>query len=182
MDYGTISETQLAALLGIAMRQRNIGTHVMEFGTLSGNTTANLARMMPDHHILTCSLPGGVKPSLDFTADEHTGYALAPVFPNDVSPRITHFACDSAVLELPEVALGLVLVDGGHSTAYVLNDFYKASRMVVTGGVVVFHDYGIDGLGGITAVKLAVDRIMEQNQTWDWVIWENMFVIGKKNE
>lgn len=172
-DRGTIRREQTMLLVGLASGQRDVGTHALEFGTLYGTTTTNIARAMPKHHVLTCSLPPGVIPLLSSTKSELEFYPKeAPVFPEDVRNRITHYQCDSADLYLDfKVKLGFIFIDGGHSYEYVWNDFKKAVPRMVRGSVVVFDDYGEDGRGGITGVKRAVDEIVAAYSDWEWTEW-----------
>lgn len=181
-DYGTVSVTQLVMLAGIASGQQTIGTHILEFGTLSGGTTTNLARMLPRHKVITVSLPPDATFSLAGDQSDLVFSTVAPKFGSDVASRITHIQCDSANLVLgPETALGFVFIDGGHSEAYVLNDFAKSMPYLVAGAVVVFHDYGIEGKSGISAVKKAVDAIMERHPDWSWMHWvDHGLVWGRK--
>ena len=173
-DYGTVSITQLVMMIGIASGQHRIGTHILEFGTLAGGTTTNLARMLPHHHVITVSLPPDTDHSLVGDQSDLVFSGVTPKFGPDVAHRITHLRLDSANLVLgPEIALGFVFIDGCHSEAYVLNDFAKAEPNVVPGGLVMFHDYGIDGKSGITGVKNAVDSIMTTHPSWDWMHWKD---------
>lgn len=171
-DYGTVSITQLVMMIGVVSGQQRVGTHALEFGTLSGGTTTNLARMLPNHKVITVSLPPNTNHALAGDQSDLVFSGVAPKFGPDVAHRITHIHCDSASLVLaPKTALGFVFIDGGHSEAYVLNDFGKAFPNVVSGGVVMFHDYGVEGKSGISAVKKAADAIMGWHHEWSWTHW-----------
>lgn len=181
-NYGTIRRHQLQMLMGIASMQQNVGTHALEFGTFTGATTNNIARMLPRHIVFTCSLPVGLKPMLNEAQSDLSFSQYEVEFAADVKNRIVHFKCDSAILGLPEnTRLGFVFIDGAHSSDYVLNDFQKCLPFLVSGAVVVFHDYGMDCCDGITSVKETVDSIMERFSNWTWIHWkENSLIWGVK--
>src|SRR5436190_15243226 len=100
--YGTISREQGLLLMGIASGVQGVGTHALEFGTLFGVTATNIARMLPNHTVLTCSLPVAITPRLASSKGELEHYPKElPTFPEDVRGRVVHISCDSALLELP---------------------------------------------------------------------------------
>ena len=60
----------------------------------------------------------------------------------DLQDVITPIRCDSAVLgKLFSQRVGLLFIDGDHSYESVASDFHAWSPQLVSGGVLVFHDY-----------------------------------------
>jgi methyltransferase family protein len=142
-------------LLGLAAGQQAIGTHAVEIGTFNGVTTANLARMLPRHKLITVSLPMGQVPVLAYHESDMGFNSSGPCsFPEDVAGRIEHWLVDSASLKLEAShQLGFCFIDGSHTYDYVVNDFNQLYPFVVAGGVMAFHDYGEGHAEVVAAVR-----------------------------
>lgn len=164
-----MGDADFAMLIGLAFGQKNIGKLAVEIGTLHGITTVNLARVLPNHKIITVSMPKDATPVLNSTPSDADFFGIIPAFEDDVKDRIEHMPCDSADLELPNAPIGFAFIDGGHSVEYVVNDFHKVLPLMAQGGLIVFHDYGIDNSCGITAVKTAVDSLADKYPNYDWM-------------
>lgn len=176
-----ITGKELDILCALAAGQRDIGTHALEIGTYHGTTTTSIARMLPRHKIITVSMPKGGVPLISSTPSDAAFFGTVPVFGDDVKDRIEHLQCDSATLDFSDwIAFGFVFIDGAHSTEYVLNDFLKVIPFLAIGGLIVLHDYGTDNLLGITAVRVAVDKLMEDYGHWDWVRYAETSLIWVK--
>jgi methyltransferase family protein len=127
---------------------------IVEIGTFDGRTTLNLAVNAPAQTPVF---------TLDLPPDEAAAYALAPGerqyvdkpkpgarFRTAVGPwssaagRITQLHGDSATFDWSPYAgkAGLAFVDGSHAYEYVKKDSETAMRLIASGGIVLWHDYG----------------------------------------
>jgi len=130
------------------------GTIIVEIGTFDGRTTLNLAVNAPAQTPVF---------TLDLPPDEAAAFALAPGerqyvdkpkpgarfraarTPWDAAAqRITQLHGDSATFDWsPYVGqAGLVFVDGSHAYEYVKKDSETALRLIASGAIVLWHDYG----------------------------------------
>lgn len=160
-------------LAAIAMMQRGIGHYALEIGTLYGEQTANIARALPDHFIITVDIPPDAKHALPPDAGDLKYVGKQPHFPPDVADRIEAMRIDSALLALPPaIDLGFTFIDGAHSYEYALNDFHKALASSVNGAIIAFHDMGI--WPGVTR---AVNELIAQHPTWEWYAFEGTSLV-----
>ncbi len=130
------------------------GRIIVEIGTFDGRTTLNLAVNAPAQTPVF---------TLDLPPDEAAAFALAPGerqyvdkpkpgarFRAAPSPwsaaaaQITQLHGDSATFDWSPYAAkaGLVFVDGSHAYDYVKKDSETAMRLIASGGIVLWHDYG----------------------------------------
>lgn len=159
----------------LALMQRDVGKHSVEFGTFMGSTTTNIARAT-GHVVYTVDIPAG-KPTRFEIGKQNAKYiGHTPTFGDDVKGRIVHILIDSADLELPpNLEVGFAFIDGAHTYDYTWNDFLKVKPLLVKNAVVVFHDVGI-----WNEVSKAVDEIMEQHPSWQWTAYgETSLVWGR---
>lgn len=148
----------------LALMQREIGLHAVEIGTFHGETTTNIARAMPHHIVVTVDIPFEAIPKFPFNAHERKYLGAAPEFPDDVKDRIERILIDSADLSLSkEMEVGFAFIDGAHTYEYAKNDFAKIEPLLVSGGVVVFHDVGMSA-----GVGKAVEEIIAKYPKWLW--------------
>jgi hypothetical protein len=149
---GNVNLAELA-ILAQAAAAIPPGAIVVEIGTFDGRTTLNLAVNAASAAVFTLDLP----------PDERAAFTLAPgerqyvdkpqpgARFRDCDPawqpaarRITQMLGDSATFDWSpyQGRAGLVFVDGSHAYEYVRKDSATAMRLVVPGGIVLWHDYG----------------------------------------
>jgi len=130
-------------------------SNLFEIGTFDGRTALNLALNSPSH----CRVY-----TLDLLPDMQTRYSLASgerhmvekeepgirykkyrdVYTEEVS-SIHQLYGDSATFDFSPYrqTCSLVFVDGSHAYDYALKDTQSAMSLVMPGGVILWHDYGI---------------------------------------
>ncbi len=124
----------------------------LEIGTFEGNTTVNLiANAPPDARIVTVDLPPGwdgesaiAVPSIQVNtvAGAHIGKHFADS--SQYRDRITQVFEDSQTFDWTlRAPYDFILIDGCHTYEYVLSDTRNALEVIRSGGVVVWHDYGV---------------------------------------
>jgi predicted O-methyltransferase YrrM len=158
MDYHEI--------LALSCIVKHIGPrNILEIGTSDGNTTANLAANSPANaHITTIDLPPEwngemelVVPRLmvNVTARNKVGVQYMR---SDHSTKITQVFCDSVKLDWGKMPLpfDMVVIDGCHYYEYVRKDTENAINHLRSGGILVWHDYGM-----IEDVSKVVDSVAE---------------------
>lgn len=129
-------------LMGLIAGQRPFGNYAVEIGTYEGVTTSNIARLLPDHHVLTVSLPPDATPALAYHPGDMALNKVPTIFDPTVKDRITHLLEDSSKLELPaDAKVGFAFIDGSHTYDYVMNDFELIYANVIRNSLIVFHDY-----------------------------------------
>ena len=149
---GNVNLAELA-ILAQAAAAIPPGGIVVEIGTFDGRTTLNLAVNAAPADVFTLDLP----------PDERAAFALAPgerQYVDKPQPgarfrgcdpawqaaarRITQLLGNSATFDWSPYGgrAGLVFVDGSHAYEYVRKDSETAMRLVVPGGIVLWHDYG----------------------------------------
>jgi hypothetical protein len=150
---GNVSLGELAILAQVAAGIP-AGSEVIEIGTFDGRTTINLAVNAPaGSAIFTLDLPphGLAHLPLDVGERQYVekpgsgarfaqgGRSTTP------ARRITQLFGDSATFDWSNHygKAGLVFVDGSHAYDYVQADCATAIRLVLGGGAVVWHDYGV---------------------------------------
>lgn len=123
---------------------------IVEFGTLRGRTTYNLAVNSPGE-VYTVDLGSDSNEGVDVDVNvEKRGYPshktgeLYLTAPESVKSRIHQIIGDSTKLDLSHLygKAGIVIVDGGHSYEVCKSDSEKALRLVKKGGVIIWDDYG----------------------------------------
>ncbi len=131
------------------------GTNLFEIGTFDGRTSLNLAFSSPSN----CSLY-----TLDLLPTEETFFPLTPgerymmgkemsgeqlekyqESANSIVNKIHRLFGDSALFDFSPYknSCSLVFIDGSHAYEHVKSDTYAAMDMIRSGGVIVWHDYGI---------------------------------------
>lgn len=161
---GRLPQSESYIVGTLALMQREVGLHAVEIGTFYGETTTNIARAMPCHHVLTVDLPEGCEQSFAVHENDKRLALLKkePQFGEDVRDRIQQIYADSASMELSKLLeIGFAFIDGSHTYEYAHNDFNKISPLLVNGGMVVFHDV----MGG---VGKAVQEIIDSTPRWLW--------------
>jgi predicted O-methyltransferase YrrM len=151
---GNVRISELAILSAVAAGCEN-HSNIFEIGTFDGRTTLNLALSAPAQcHIFTLDLPPGQATRFRIVEGErHMVRKPAPgsryeqyraTHPQAIG-RIHQLLGDSATFDYApyENSCALVFVDGSHAYEYVKSDTDAAMRMVRSGGVVIWHDYGI---------------------------------------
>jgi len=143
---------------------------IVEFGTLRGRTTYNLA-LNSDEVVTTVDIGNVAGEAIDVGANiekhPYPSHKTGELFlngPANVRNKIRQVIGDSTKLEFPELygKAGLVIVDGGHSYEVCKSDSVKALRLVKEGGVIVWDDYGSYWPG----VKQALDELSSSIQLY----------------
>jgi predicted O-methyltransferase YrrM len=149
---GNVSLSELAVLN--ALCRTHGARELFEIGTFDGRTTLNLAANS-DGKVFTLDLPAGhatkfeVQGADNRYVDKPASGARFTSDPNRRLPeaqRITQLFGDSASFDFSpwHGKIDLVFVDGAHSYDFVVNDTRVALRLLKpTGGVIVWHDYGV---------------------------------------
>jgi hypothetical protein len=141
--------------LGIA----DVPGDVVEVGVLLGGGTYKLCRYFereaPRKRVFAIDV---FDPSFDVTASAG-GPVMADLYHEVLAGRdqravfdevtrdcrnLVVVAEDSATARVPSEQLAFGYVDGNHSAPYVRNDFDLVWSRLSPGGVVAFHDYGVD--------------------------------------
>jgi len=153
---GNVRNSELAILSALASDCRD-GTRLFEIGTFDGRTTLNLALSSPAHcTVHTLDLPSNLEPKFALAKGErhmvdkprsgaryekYRGRHPAAV------GKIHQLLGDSATFDFSFYAdtCSLVFVDGSHHYDYVISDTLAAMKMVMRGGVVIWHDDGVWG-------------------------------------
>lgn len=150
---GNVNLAELA-VLAQAAAAIPVGTMIVEIGTFDGRTTLNLAVNAPaPTRVVTLDLPPGDAAAYALAPGERhyvdkprPGARIRAAAPpwSDSSVRITQLSGDSATFDWTPYAgqAGLVFVDGSHAYDYVRKDSESARRLVASGGLVLWHDYG----------------------------------------
>ena len=153
-ENGNVRISELGVLSALAADCRD-GSNLFEIGTFDGRTTLNLALNAPPQcKIHTLDLPPELETALSLAAGERyvsnkpkpgTRYeACRRAYPAAVG-RIHQSLGDSATFDYSPYrdSCSLVFVDGAHSYDYAISDTRAAMSMVESGGIVVWHDYGV---------------------------------------
>ena len=152
---GNVRLSELA-ILALAAKQCPSGSTLFEIGTFDGRTSLNLAWNAPaDARIFTMDLPAAADPSLEIEQGENylathriepgARFRDARFAGSDTVRKITQLRCDSADFKVGELAgkCALVFVDGSHSHEYATSDTQLALDLLATGGMIIWHDYGV---------------------------------------
>jgi predicted O-methyltransferase YrrM len=153
-ENGNVRISELGILSAFAAECRN-ASNLFEVGTFDGRTTLNLALNAPSGcHIYTLDLPPdqatkyglatGERHMVDKTASGLRYEKYRGAYPSVIA-RIHQLFGDSATFDYSAYtdSCSLVFVDGSHAYEYALADTSAAMKIVETGGIVVWHDYGI---------------------------------------
>jgi hypothetical protein len=136
---------------------------ILEFGTFTGRTAYNLALNTSDK-IYTVDIGSNVDAGSNTAGVSYPEYTPGELFRDDpdVKNKIELIVGDSRTLDFSRFygAMGMVIVDGGHSYEVAKSDSRSALRMVRTGGIVVWDDYGEFWPG----VKSAVDELIDPDK------------------
>jgi len=168
-ENGNVRSSELGLLSHLAKNCED-GTLLFEIGTFDGRTTMNLALNSPPRcRVITLDLPPGEKTRYALENGEmhfvhtktgHRYKKYAAVYPARVE-KITQELGDSAQFDFSDYyeSCALVFVDGSHAYDYAVSDTQAAMRLVRTGGVVIWHDYGM--WEGVTK---ALEELEEKNK------------------
>jgi predicted O-methyltransferase YrrM len=135
---------------------------ILEIGTSDGNTTLNLvANGAPDATITTVDLPtdwnGGYSMKVPETLNNVTDrMTVGRQYKNTVyESSITQVLGDSADIDFASLngPFDFAFIDGCHYYEYVKKDTENCERVMSSGAVMVWHDYGM-----IKDVSRAVDE------------------------
>ncbi len=167
---GNIRASELAAINSIAIGCDDF-SNIFEIGTFDGRTALNLALSSPSNcRIFTLDLPPDMESRFQLAIGEdhmvkkaRSGMRIDRYRKSHphVTRKIEQLYGDSATFDFSdyENSCSLVFVDGSHAYDYVIADSRTAMRLVKSGGVIIWHDYGIwDG------VTKALEEIEAQSQ------------------
>ena len=144
---------ELCALLSI-LKYCHCET-VLEVGTYDGNTALNFALNTPEESgcVATIDLPEGKNSSLALPVNRsnaNPSEVIGRQFrQSPAAPRIISIRHDTATLNWEELPgpFDLIFIDGCHDYRYVKNDTEKALKVLKENGLVVWHDYNLQGVG-----------------------------------
>lgn len=107
--------------------------NILEIGTYDGNTTLNLAVNSPFDTLIT---------TVDITDKAQIGSQYRDT---DYSKKIIQIFGDSAKIDWSRMSIpfDIVFIDGCHYCEYVNKDTQNAMRYLKSGGIIVWHDYGM---------------------------------------
>ena len=151
---GNVRVSELA-MLALAAADVPAGSEIIEIGTFDGRTALNLAiNAQPGVSIATLDLPPDQQSALAIEESERR-YVDKPAPGARLrqcgeawrasAARVVQMHGDSATYDWSAHVgrAGLVFVDGSHAYDYVRKDSEIAMRLVRSGGVVLWHDYGV---------------------------------------
>lgn len=126
--------------------------NILEIGTYKGNTTLNLAANTPtDTKITTVDLGPDWDGRLELEIpNSHVSVTNANKIGSQYkstkhSKKITQIFGDSATIDWRRMPIpfDVVFIDGCHYYTYVKKDTLNAIRHLKSGGILVWHDYGM---------------------------------------
>lgn len=151
---GNVRLSELA-ILALAASEVPRGSEIIEIGTFDGRTALNLAINAPAGiSIATLDLPADQQSALEIEASERR-YVDKPAPGARLrqcgdawrgsAARVVQLHGDSATYDWSAHLgrAGLVFVDGSHAYDYAKKDSETAMRLVMPGGLVLWHDYGV---------------------------------------
>lgn len=164
---GTSISVEEACQLGAVVKHIK-ARKVLEIGTYDGNTALVLAANVDAAGVVvTVDLPP------DFSTDEQDSLAysdgefnLTPrnelgrqYKTHNLEARIKQVYGDSGKLDWGTLGgpFDLVFIDGCHTEAYVRSDSENAMKHLASGGIILWHDYGM-----ISAVSNVVDAFAQE--------------------
>ncbi len=136
---------------------------ILEFGTFTGRTAYNLA-LNAATKVYTVDIGRNVDACSNAAGVTYPEYIPGEFFLDDpeLGDKIELVVGDSMTLNFSRFygAMGMVIVDGGHSYEVAKSDTKNALRLVRPGGIVVWDDYGDFWPG----VKSAVDELIDPDR------------------
>ncbi len=143
---------ELCALL--AMLKHSHCESVLEVGTYDGNTALNFALNTSDEgNVATIDLPAGGSPAFALPVERSNANPSEVIgrqfYQTAAAPKITSVRQDTAVLDWESLPgpFDMIFIDGCHEYSYVKNDTEKALKVLKRGGLVIWHDYNLEGVG-----------------------------------
>lgn len=151
---GNVRVSELGVICALAADCED-GTNLFEIGTFDGRTTLNLALNSPPRcQVYTIDLPPDLEARFEIAEGErHMIDKLKPgaridkyrsIYPASMA-KIHQLLGDSAAFDYTpyENSCSLLFVDGSHAYDYARSDTRTAMSLVKSGGVILWHDYGI---------------------------------------
>lgn len=161
-----LEEAVVAATIARFLRAER----VVEIGTFDGNTALNLAaNLTPQGCVVTLDLPPEGDPSANgegaYAGGKPAPFEIRQYLEHPMRSRIRQVYGDSAQIDW--TALGgpfdLALIDGDHTTPYVLADTRHVLSVLEPGGVVLWHDYEW------RSVAAAIDAAARRGAPVHWI-------------
>lgn len=127
---------------------------LVEIGTAEGRTTINIALHSPqDSEVITLDLPPEAPSAEPESGDDYRqlGIPKPGILSKNhpLSQKIRLILADSTKFDWKpyEGSVDFVFIDGAHDYESVQKDTENAMKIVRTGGVIIWHDYGVvDGV------------------------------------
>ncbi len=178
MDRQEISfHDQVKLLAHICLILKSMKGDILEIGVWKGKSLALMSHFSNGCKVI------GIDPLEFKNQEEEVTYFSKKMFPFAV------VIADYAELAIKEVlrhsrSFKLVHIDGGHETRNVLLDFLLYAPLLLSGGFLVFDDYGDHQFS--PKVKPSVDLLIEAGLVEDFEIigqikeFPNSFVLRKK--
>lgn len=176
--------------LKIGETLRDLAKHVpanqliVEIGAYQGRSTCFLAQgSLSGNQAKIISIdpwdqgthPGPVKKkNINFLDPDNKYKYLKHLYQCGVQSIVTPIQGFSQKVQIPDIPIGLLWIDGAHDYKSVKLDIKRFCPKVIKGGYVIFDDYRAHCKG----VDKAVDEIMH-SKNWAWTISKPL-VIGKK--
>lgn len=118
---------------------------ILELGTASGQTTANMAENAPDAQIYTINIPPeeiaeGGKYSTYAPSEEEIGR----VYKEKNIPNIHQILVNTANWEPELEGIDIAFIDGSHDSDFVFSDTVKVMKCMKPGGLILWHDFNPD--------------------------------------
>ena len=145
-------------------------TVIFEIGTFDGYTAGLFAlNSGDDAKIYTLDLPKDRDPVLAVTEMDRTHIVLRNHMPDPDSParpwekKITRLFGDSHDFDFSPYhgQVELFFIDGAHSYQYVKSDTENALKCMKKGGLLLWHDYGREGVNGVARYLHEAARRLE---------------------
>jgi predicted O-methyltransferase YrrM len=161
-----LEEMVVAATIARFTRARR----VVEIGTFDGNTALNLAANLGDDgRVVTLDLPPeGTESgngSTHYADGKPAPFAVRQYLDHPMRSRIRQVYGDSATIDWRTLGgpFDLALIDGDHTTPYVLADTRHALSVLAPGGIVLWHDYEW------RSVSAAIDTAVARGEPLHWI-------------
>ena len=147
---------------------------ILEIGTASGQTTANMSENAPSSEIFTINIPpeeieqGGKYSTYAPSYDE-----IGKAYRDRGFTNVKQIYANTANWEPDIEGVDIAFIDGSHDSDFVFNDTVKVLKCMKPGGLILWHDFNpqmVEVHSWIKSVCLGVCRLYEEG-----VLRKNLF-------